>query len=38
VIRTAVREGFTHDHTVQMPLAKLNRGDASEPMLVFRSR
>jgi hypothetical protein len=36
VMRMAVREGFSYDHTVQMPLAKLNRGDASEPMLVFR--
>lgn len=36
VILTATREGFTHDHTVQMPLAKLNREDASEPLLVFR--
>lgn len=32
----ATEEGFILETTLSMPLAKLNRGDASEPVLVFR--
>lgn len=35
-IEVAQEEGFVLERTLQMPLASLNRKDASEPVLVFR--
>ena len=35
-IEVAQEEGFVLERTFQMPLASLNRKDASEPILVFR--
>jgi len=37
-IREAVTAGFKHEDTLRMPLASLNRKNASEPLLVFRRR
>lgn len=35
-IDCAVGEGFSYEDTIFMPLARLNRAEASEPVLVFR--